>query len=384
MTDILISGAGIAGETLAWWLRRHGLRPVVVESAPGPRPGGQAVDVRGPALEVVDRMGLGPALRAARTAMDGMSLVDEQGTEVFRSTEVTLTGGPVASEDVEILRDDLAALLGGAVSGVEHRWGDRVTALRPGPDGVRVTFASGTEERFDAVVGADGQHSGVRRLAFGPDDDGRLVPLGQHVAVFSLPNTFGLRRWQVFLQRPDAMAGLYTARDDTEVRVMLGFTDAAARYDHRDTDAHRALLARHFGDGAWWLPELLAGSATAEDLYLTPVTQVRMPCWSRGPVVLLGDAAWSPTLLSGQGTTLAIAGAYVLAGELARAGGDPVTAAAAYERHLRGWVVANQELALTNAERVRELRDPAAAAPGIVEHGAAAAATAVALPRYPS
>ncbi|WP_161992247.1 FAD-dependent monooxygenase [Pseudonocardia sp. EV170527-09] len=383
MTDILISGAGIAETTLAWWLRRHGFRPVVVESAPGPRPGGQAVDVRGPALTVVDRMGLGAALRAARTAMDGMSLVDEDGTEVFRSTEVTLTGGPVASDDVEILRDDLAALLTGALHGVEHRWGDRVVALDPDPaGGARVRFASGTEEHYDLVVGADGQHSGVRRLALGPDDDGRLVPLGQHVAVFTLPNTFGLSRWQVFLQRPDAMAGLYTAHDDTEVRVMLGFSDPDATYHHRDLGAQRALVTRHFAGGGWWLPELLAGMDRAEDLYLTPITQVRLPTWSRGPVALLGDAAWCPTLLSGQGTTLAVVGAYVLAGELARSGGDPGAAAAAHERRMRGWVEANQELALTNAARVRDLTAPDTAAPGLVEHWAATAATALTLPEY--
>lgn len=129
MTEILICGAGVAGTTTAWWLRRHGFDPVVVEAAPAPRPGGQAVDVRGPALTVADRMGVGVDLRAARTDMRGMSVVGEDGTELFRSTEVTLTGGPLGNDDVEILRDDLTRLLLGAGAGLDVRYGDRPTAL---------------------------------------------------------------------------------------------------------------------------------------------------------------------------------------------------------------------------------------------------------------
>jgi len=390
MIDVLVSGGGVAGATTAWWLRHHGMNPVIVEAAPTRRPGGQAVDVRGPALTVAERMGIAGALRAARTDMRGMSIVDEDGSELTRTTDLTLTGGPVDGPDVEVLRDDLTGILLDALDGVEVVHGDRVVALDPAA-GRRVTvrLAHGGTRHVDAVVGADGQFSGVRRLAFGPDDDGRLVPLGQHLAVFTLPNTFGLDRWQVFLQRPDAMVGVYTARANREVRAVMGFSDADVVYDHRDLDAQRRLVSDAFAGGGWWIPELLEGMAVAEDFYLTPMTQVRMPVWSTttpGPVALVGDAGYCATAVSGQGTSLAMVGGYVLAGELARAAGDHPAAFAAYEARMRGFVAANQELALVNAARVRELAGGGSGATEAVEsfdeHWVASAATAIDLPDY--
>ncbi|WP_433034790.1 FAD-dependent monooxygenase [Actinomycetospora sp. CA-053990] len=386
MTDVLVSGGGVAGATTAWWLRYHGLTPVVVEAAPAPRGGGQAVDLRGPALTVAERMGVADALRAARTDMRGMSIVDEDGTELTHTTDLTLTGGPVDGPDVEILRDDLVDVLEASLAGIEVRYGDRVVALDPAPGGrVTARFATGDAREVDVVVGADGQFSGIRRLAFGADDDGRLVPLGQHLAVFTLPNTFGLDRWQVFLQRPDAMVGVYTARANAEVRAVMGFSDPDVVYDHRDLDAQRRLVAEAFTGGGWWIPDLLEGMAGAPDFYLTPMTQVRMPSWSTttpGPVALVGDAGYCATAVSGQGTSLAMVGGYVLAGELARAGGDHAAGFAAYEARMRGFVAANQELALVNAARVREMSGATEAVEGFDEHWVASAATAIDLPDY--
>ncbi|MHC1558414.1 FAD-dependent monooxygenase [Actinomycetospora sp. C-140] len=384
MTDVLVSGGGVAGATTAYWLRHHGFTPVVVEASPTPRRGGQAVDVRGPALTIAERMGLGDALRGARTDMRGMSVVGEDGTELMRTTDLTLTGGPVDGPDVEILRDDLVDILVGATAGVEYHYGARVTGLVDTGDRVRVELSSGERRDVDLVVGADGQFSGVRRLAFGPDDDGRLYPLGQHIAVFTLPNTFGLDRWQVFLQRPDAMVGLYTARDNTEVRAVMGWADPAdgpVTYDHRDLGLQRRLVAEAFAAGGWRIPEMLEGMAGADDFYLSPMTQVRMEDWSRGRVVLVGDAAYCATAVSGQGTSLAMVGAYVLAGELARAQGEP-TAFAAYRERMRGFVEANQHLALVNAERTRQMTGASESVEGFDEHWVASAATAIDLPEY--
>ncbi|GAA4805403.1 FAD-dependent monooxygenase [Actinomycetospora chlora] len=389
MTEVLVSGGGVAGATTAYWLRRHGFVPVVVEAAPAPRRGGQAVDVRGPALTVAERMGIADELRAARTDMRGMSVVDEDGTELMSTTDLTLTGGPVDGPDVEILRDDLVDVLGRATEDVEHLYGDRVVALDDTGERVRVELASGARRDVDLVVGADGQFSGVRRLAFGPDEDGdgagRLYPLGQHIAVFTLPNTFGLDRWQVFLQRPDAMVGLYTARQNAEVRAVMGWADPPGRpvtYHHRDLAGQRRLVTEAFAGGGWCIPEILAGMAGADDFYLTPMTQIRMTSWSRGRVALVGDAAYCATAVSGQGTSLAMVGAYVLAGELDRAAGDHAAAFAAYEARMRSFVDANQQLALVNAERTRELTGAQEAVEGFDAHWVASAATAIDLPEY--
>jgi 2-polyprenyl-6-methoxyphenol hydroxylase-like FAD-dependent oxidoreductase len=356
---VLVSGAGIAGPVLAHGLAGAGHRVTVVESAATPRPGGQAVDVRGPALEVAERLGVAVALRRARTDMLGMSIVAPDGRELMHTTSTTLTGGPVGGPDVEVLRDDLAAMLLAAAPGAEYLFGDRVTALAQHDDGVEVTLASGRREYVDVVVGADGLHSGTRALAGFPAE-GVLHHLGSHLAVYTMPNVFGLDRWQVFCRFPDAMAGLYTARGNTEVRVNLGWEAPDLRYDHRDLDEQRRLLTEAFADRGWWVPRMLSGLAGAEDFYLAPMSQVVLPRWSSGRVVLLGDAAWCTTPLSGQGTSLAMIGGYLLAHELGGLGDAPGTAAvtAVFERwesRLRPVVEADQHLAIENAERTRAM-----------------------------
>ncbi|MDL5155838.1 FAD-dependent monooxygenase [Actinomycetospora termitidis] len=374
---VLVSGAGIAGSTLAHFLTRAGHRVTLVEAAAAPRPGGQAVDVRGPALEVVDRMGVGAELRAAATDMRGMSVVAPDGTELVSTTTTTLTGGPLDSPDVEILRDDLTNLLAGSVTDAEWVFGDRVVGI----DDDRVRLASGRTEQVDVVVGADGLHSGVRRLVL---PDAELRPLGSQLAVFTMPNVFGLDRWQVFCRYPDAMAGVYTARDNAEVRVNLGFEDDEVD-DHRDLDAQRRRVAAAFAGREWWIPRMLEGMGAAPDFYLAPMTQVVLPRWSAGRTVLLGDAAWCTTPLSGQGTTLALIGAYLLAHEL---GARPVPEAfAAWEERLRPVVEADQRLAVENAERVAAMAedlasgDAVAAIGGGDEHwSATSAATSLELP----
>lgn len=373
---VLVSGAGIAGPALAHGLTRAGHRVTVVESAPAPRPGGQAVDVRGPALEVAERMGIGAPLRAARTDMRGMSIVAPDGRELMSTTSTTLTGGPVGGPDVEILRDDLGVMLLAAAPDAEYRFGDRVTALHEHDDGMEVTLASGRTERADVVVGADGQHSAVRTLACGFDaGPGTMRHLGSHLAVYTMPNVFGLDRWQVFCRFPDAMAGLYTARENAEVRVNLGWEDPDLAYDHRDLSTQRRLLTEAFEGLGWWVPQMLDGLADAADFYLAPMTQVVLPRWSAGRVVLLGDAAWCTTPMSGQGTTLAMVGAYLLAHELGPLGATPSAPALAeafgrWESTLRPVVLDDQRLAIENAERTSAMAEALDVEPGEPSDGA--------------
>ncbi len=378
-TRVLISGAGIAGPSLAYWLDRYGFEATIVERAPEIRPGGQAIDVRGPALEVAERMGILAELRAKSTGMRGMSVVDGDGVELYRSEERTVSGGDLDGPDVEILRDDLAEIIVAAGgNGIEYLFDDSIAALEQDEDEVRVTFESGLRRSFDLVVGADGLHSHTRRLAFGPTED-FIRHLGTCMAVCTVPNFLDLDHWQVMHQMPgNGLSGamVMSARDNTEARAYLMFDPAdPAAYDHRDIPAQKELVARELAGDSWHMPRLLELMRSAPDFHFDSAAQIHLDSWSRGRVVLLGDAAYCGSPLSGQGTTMAMVGGYVLAGELKAAGGDHISAFTAYEKELRDYVHANQEVAITNqrqrrAEVAQETVGATEAAESLAETGA--------------
>ncbi|WP_290052985.1 FAD-dependent monooxygenase [Amycolatopsis solani] len=344
MRNILISGAGVAGGTLARFLARDGWSVTVVERAPGPRTGGQAIDVRGVALDVVDELGIGDRLRALRTRMRGMAVVDGQGQELFRSEEFTYSSGRLDNADFEVLRDDVVAVLHEG-TGVEYVFGDAITALTEEPHGVRVEFERGGFRTFDLVVGADGLHSAVRRLAFGPEE--RFVRhLGQYLAIFPAPNFLGLEDWQVWFRHEHTGGVAYPVRDNTELRVTLGF--GSEPLPRLTVPEQKRLIAERLGGVGWEVPKLLDAMAAADVFYFDAMAQIELDRWSAGRVVLVGDAGYCASALSGQGTSLALVGAYVLAQELGRA--DHETAFAAYERRMRPFVELNQALATENPE----------------------------------
>lgn len=355
MKTVLISGAGVAGLTLAHWLHHYGFAPTVVEKAAAPRPGGQAVDVRGVALDVADRTGIGSAIRTVRTRMRGMSLLDPDGNEIHRSTEETFSGGRLDNDDIELLREDLTDILYGRVrAGVELIHGDSVTALTERTNGVHVTFERGAPRVFDLVIGADGLHSRVRELVFG-EESRFLHHLGTYLAVFGMENFLELTDWQVWLRDGTAGYGIYPVRANTEIRVMLGFESAPLGHDHRDIEQQRRLTADAFAALRWETPRLLKAMAGAPDFYFDSMAHVRMGGWSKGRVALLGDAGYCASPLSGQGTSLALVGAYILAYELGRAAEGPQGGAgrhgaafARYEGRMRPFVEINQAIALEN------------------------------------
>src|SRR5208282_1976669 len=220
---VLVSGASVAGLTVAYWLARYGFEVTVVERAPHLRPGGQALDIRGPGLEVARRMGIMASLRDRSTKQAGMSVVNSDGSEIFRSTERTFTGGRFDSPDIEILRDELCDVLYQAGDKkTKYLFGESIVSLNQDAAGVDVEFGDAPPRRFDLVVGADGLHSGVRQIAFGPERQFRQY-LGKYVAVFSIPNFLGLDRWQVLYQKKDIFGGILGLRKDIEARTYIVF-----------------------------------------------------------------------------------------------------------------------------------------------------------------
>lgn len=349
---ILVSGASVAGLSTAHWLTRYGFDVTVVEREPFLRPGGQALDVRGPGLEVAARMGILAELEARTTKLSGMSIVDGEGKELSRSTERTLTGGRLDSPDVEVLRDDLCAVLFEGVRSRAHfLFDDRVVALTQDESGVDVTFANGKPQRFDLVVGADGLHSGIRRLAFGPEEE-FLRFMGIHIAVFSIPNFLGLDHWEIMCQDGEMNGLMLAAEKAGKARVYLGFgTDAPLDYDYRDIATQKRLISEHYAAGRWEFPTILKYMQESGDFYFYSASQVRMGSWSKGRVVLVGDAGYSVTPSSGQGTTIAMVGAYVLGGELAASKDALVDGIRAHQHALQDYISRNLELALDVADR---------------------------------
>lgn len=350
MTSVLVSGASVAGPVLAFWLRRAGVDVTVVERAPAVRGGGYPIDLRGAAVDVVERMGLLEPIEAARTGTRALTFVDERDRTIASLSTETLLGEQ-SIRAIELPRGDLTEVLWEATrDDVEYVFDDRISTLDDRRDGVHVTFRRGGPRVFDLVIGADGLHSGVRALAFGPEDPFRR-DLNACYAAFSVPNEFGLDREAVMMNLPGRSATLYAVRDQP-VTALFSFAGPTPTLGHRDTEGQLGLVEHVFGGIGWRVPDLLVRMRRAEDFYFDTVSQIRMPSWTRGRVGLVGDAAFAPSFRSGQGTSIAAVGAYVLAAEIAAHPDDVRAALPAYEARVRGFATRNQDLATSGARVV--------------------------------
>jgi 2-polyprenyl-6-methoxyphenol hydroxylase-like FAD-dependent oxidoreductase len=346
MPNILISGASIAGLSLAYWLRQHGFTPTLVERAPALRPGGQAIDIRGTAREVVERMGIMDTIRAHHTGTHGVAWLKEDGQRAATMGDDFGDSGGIIAE-IEILRADLVRILHQAAgTDVEILFDDMITDIAEADDGAKVTFAKAAPRSFDLVVGADGLRSGVRALTFGKDTD-FVHDLGYYTALFPARTRLDLDGWEVMYNLPAGngvdgrVAMLYPLQGSNEIRAMLAFVGPEMAYDRSDIQAQKDILTKVFAGAGWQIPHLIAQLRDTDDLYFARVGEVRVDHWYRGRTVLLGDSAFGGSL--GMGTSMALVGAYVLAGELAAAHGDHTVAFPTYDREMRDYVTQNMK-----------------------------------------
>src|SRR4051794_29961012 len=326
-TTVLISGASIAGPTLAYWLARRGAAVTVVEQAPALRTGGHGVDFRGAQMELLDRMGITDAVRARQTGMGTQTFVDGTGRAIVEMPSLFFSG------EVEIARGDLAQVLHERTrDDVEYVFGDSVTALTDTGDGVDVRFRISPPRRFDLVIGADGMHSAVRRLVWG--EESRFATFrGYYAAGFDAPNVLGLDHAGLIYNEPGRAVSADSGRDPSVMHVGFIFKADRLDYDRHDPAQLRAILRSRFAGVGWEAPRLLAELDGALDLYFDPLEQIHLDRWSTGRIGLLGDAAWCAGP-GGSGTGLAMMGGYILAAELAAADGDHARAFGRYQQVL--------------------------------------------------
>lgn len=337
---VLISGAGIAGLTTAYWLKQYGFTVTIVERVSHLLTDGYKLDIRGAALHVLQRMGIDEAIRAASAEIQSARLIDREGKTLQEMSGDDF--GHRENDDVEILRGLLCQILKDQLPDVECIFGDVIQSITQFPNYVQVRFQHHEAREFDLVIGADGLHSNVRRLVFG-EESRFSQDLGLYLSVFTVPNYLHLDRIEIQYAEIGRIAALWSARGETDMRACFGFVPPKP-VDLHDRVEQEAMLKAVYQDLQWEIPKLLQLMPKATDFYFDAALQIVMKQWSSGRVVLLGDAAYCPSPTSGQGTSLALIGAYILAGELSLAKGNYQVALEQYEKILRPFIEANQAL----------------------------------------
>lgn len=343
---VLISGTGIAGPSLAYWLLRYGFEPTLIERAPAFRDSGYMIDVWGTGYDIVERYGLLETARQRGYVFDGLKFVNAENKEVA-GIHGDVVGRALRGKFFSIPRGDLARTIYDCIADrVEALYDTSIRAFEQKPDAVEVELSNGEIRRFDLVIGADGLRSQVRELAFGADSQFEKY-LG-YVAASFIDNGYPHRDEATYVSfgRPGRQISRYAMRKDRSA-FLLVFAEkdwpAAAAHD---VAAQKALLHETYANDGWEVSEVMSALDAANDLYFDAVSQIRMPSWTDGRVALVGDAAHSPSLLAGAGAAFAMLGAYVLAGELHSAGGDFSVAFPAYEQRLKPFMARQQHMAV--------------------------------------
>jgi 2-polyprenyl-6-methoxyphenol hydroxylase-like FAD-dependent oxidoreductase len=342
---VAINGAGIAGTTLAWWLRRFGHEVLIVEKAHGFRTGGYLLDLWGIGYDVAEKMGVLPRLQAVQYHVEELRILDRQG-RVCGGYPTKILSRLARNRLLALARSDIAATIHGTLdSAVETIFGDSICAIRDDGNRLGIGFDHAPTREVDLVVGADGLRSRIRSLAFG---SGSMFEhaLGCHVAAFELS---GYRPRQEGIAAIHGAPGRYVSRislrDDKTLVFMVFRNEYFAGDIPANETQRKSALHEVFGDMAWECPQILSAMADASDIYFDSVSQIRMERWTKGRVALVGDAAACPSLIAGEGAGLAMAEAYVLAGEIHASRGDLVAAFARYEERMKPFLLHKQKAA---------------------------------------
>lgn len=346
---ILISGAGVAGLTVAYWLKHHGFAITIVERAPTLLVGGYKIDVRGSALHVLRKMGIYEHVVAASTDMQGALLVDKNGKVIQEMTGDEF--GHRVGDDVEIIRGALCQILMEHVCDVAFIFDNSIREITQYSERVEVTFQNNEVREFDLVIGADGLHSNVRQLVFG-DESLFSQTLGLYLCVFTVPNYLNLDRLEMQYSELGRVASVWSVHGEAQAKACFGFT-APMQIDLHNIAQQQQVLRTVYEGIGWEIPRFLQMMPNSTDFYFDTAAQIHMDHWSKSRVVVLGDAAYCASPMSGQGTSLAIIGAYILAGELAAAKGNYQLALQNYEQQMRPFVYINQELGIKAAQLMR-------------------------------
>lgn len=313
--NVLISGASIAGLTMAHWMHRYGYKVTVVEIGPAPRMGGSPIDVRGDALDLAAEMGILPQIQAARLATEGLEFVNASN-EVEGKMLVEQIGNLRPGEDVELRRDDLVNILyEHQHEDIEYLFNDRIKEIIQQENYVEVVFNNGKQANYDFVIGADGVHSGVRKLVFGPEEQFTHF-LDYYFAIVEVDKDLGKNNHGQMYNVPGKMATIYSYNKKMADAILV-FKSPKFSYDFRDVDMQKKILLNAFAAGSWKIPQILEALNKADRFYFDQVCQIKMPSWTKGRVALVGDAGYCAAFPTGMGSTLAMLGAANLAKQLA-------------------------------------------------------------------
>jgi len=342
--NILISGAGIAGISLAFWLKKFGFNPTIIEISPELRKGGYAVDFMGAGYDVAEKMKILPALEKVDINISKLAFVDESNKEKG-SMNYQKIKKLMNNRALTLLRSDLAKVIYNSLDkDIEIIFGDTINKIEQDDEKVIVTFRSGITRTFDLLVGADGLHSIVRNLIFGNESKFEKY-YGYYTSSFTIENfSYEGRAFSMF-NVPYKQVAVYSYSENKTATFFIFTSPEKLLYDHHDIEKQKQILKDEFMNIGWKCPELLSRIDSASDFYFDSISQIKMENWSRGRVTLVGDAGYCPSLLSGKGSTLAMVGAYILAGELKQANGNYKTAFGNYENLLKPFMIKKQKAA---------------------------------------